>query len=184
MRLQERYTKEIVPALMKELGVSNRFQVPRVVKVTLNAGIGQSLQDASFRDMVVDTFVRISGQKPVLTKARKSISSFKVREGQIIGVKVTLRGRRMYDFLEKLVGVALPRIRDFRGLDPEAFDATGNYTVGIKEHLVFPEIDPDKVNRIHGLEVVVTTSARNKEEGYALLKALGFPFRNKKGSRA
>lgn len=175
--LKEKYTKEVVPALKEEFGYANVMQVPKVTKVTVNAGISQSLQDASWRDMVVDTFTKITGQKPVLTKAKKSISSFKVREGMIVGVKTTLRGKLMYDFLEKFVGVALPRVRDFRGLNPKSFDRNGNVTIGLNEHLVFPEIDLDAVTKVHGLEVVVTTTAKTPKEGLALLRAMGFPFK-------
>ena len=175
--LKEKYTKEVVPALKEEFGYANVMQVPKVTKVTVNAGISQSLQDASWRDMVVDTFTKITGQKPVLTKAKKSISSFKVREGMIVGVKTTLRGKLMYDFLEKFVGVALPRVRDFRGLNPKSFDRNGNVTIGLNEHLVFPEIDLDAVTKVHGLEVVVTTTAKTPKEGLALLRAIGFPFK-------
>lgn len=177
MSLQEKYKKEVVPVLKERFGYKNVMQVPKVTSVTVNVGVGQALQDSSFRDMVVMTLEKITGQKPVTTRAKKSISAFKIREGQSIGMKVTMRGSRMYDFIEKLVRVALPRVRDFRGLDPKSFDVQGNITIGLKEHLVFPEIDTETVDRIHGLEITITTSARNKTEGLELLKALGFPFR-------
>jgi large subunit ribosomal protein L5 len=148
-----------------------------VDKVILNAGLSKGLKDASFVDIIEDSLRRISGQKPVKTKAKKSISNFKIRQGMIIGMKVTLRGKRMYDFLDKLINITLPRIRDFRGLDDKAVDKTGNMTIGLKEHIAFPEIGSDEIEKIHGLEIVINTTAKNKEEGYELFKALGFPFK-------
>lgn len=173
---QEFIKKQVNPELKKVLQIDNEMIIPKIDKVVLNVGVGKSLQDKSYTDHVVKTLQRITGQKPVLTKAKKSISSFKIREGMIVGVKVTLRGKKMYDFVEKLIKVSLPRVRDFRGLSVKSFDRQGNFTLGIKEHLIFPEINPDEVEKIHGLEIVITTTAQDKKEGFWLLKLLGFPF--------
>ncbi|PJE76017.1 50S ribosomal protein L5 [Candidatus Uhrbacteria bacterium CG10_big_fil_rev_8_21_14_0_10_48_11] len=170
------YTATVLPKLMKEFGYKNVHEAPRVTKVVVHVGTGQGLTDAKFLETATETLRRITGQQPVKTIARKSISNFKIREGMVIGLKVTLRGKRMDDFLNKLVHVSLPRVRDFRGLAPSIVDKTGNATVGFKEHLVFPEIRSDEVERIHGLEVIIDTTAKNREEGMALLTALGFPF--------
>jgi large subunit ribosomal protein L5 len=176
-RLKTRYREELVPQLQKELGYENPLEVPRFEKVVLNVGVGEAARDAKALDGAVEDLTTITGQRPVITKARKSIASFKLREGMSIGAKVTLRGDRMWEFLDRLLATALPRIRDFRGLDPAAFDGRGNYTIGITEQLVFPEIDYDKVQAVRGMDITVVTTARNNEEGLALLRALGFPLR-------
>ncbi|HEY4718485.1 MAG TPA: 50S ribosomal protein L5 [Anaerolineales bacterium] len=175
--LKERYQKEIVPALKKSLGVDNVMEVPRLQKVVLNIGIGQAQGEAKVLDAAVEDLATITGQKPVVTKARKSIANFKLREGVSIGVKVTLRGERMWAFFDRLVNLALPRVRDFRGVSPNAFDGRGNYTMGFNEQLVFPEIQYDSIEQVRGLEVTIVTTARNDEEGRALLQMLGMPFR-------
>lgn len=169
----------MVPALKASLGKKNIHAVPRMEKVTLNVGLGAGIKDSQFQETVLSTLRRISGQKPVLTKARKSIASFKIRQGMPIGVKVTLRGPRMYDFVEKLVAVTFPRVRDFRGIERTSVDQGGNFNYGFKEHMAFPEISTDEVDRIHGLQVTITTSAKTHEEGMALFEALGFPFKAK-----
>lgn len=181
-RLREKYNKEIKPALKEKFGYKNDLAVPKLEKITINIGLGKSLEDAKFTDAAVDTLTRITGQKPVLTKARKSISNFKIREGMVIGAKVTLRQDRMYDFLDKLMNVALPRVRDFRGISRKKVDQQGNLNIGFNEHIVFPEIQSDEVEMIHGLEVAMTTTARNREEGLAFFEGLGMPFKqdNKK----
>lgn len=179
--MKQQYMKEIVPRLKKELGILNTLAVPRVTKVVLNVGLSKSLSDKRYVEIAEKTLTRITGQKPVLTKAKKSISNFKIREGMIVGAMVTLRGNRMYDFLSKLVNVALPRIRDFHGLDPmKGFDQHGNFSLGFKEHLVFPEISSDEVENIHGLEIAVSTTAKNRDEAFKLLTAFGFPFKKEK----
>lgn len=175
--LKAQFTKTIVPKLKQELGYTNAMQVPRVMSITINSGTGKGLTDEKFIDTVEQTLTRISGQKPLRTKARKSIAAFKVREGMTVGVSVTLRGARMYDFLEKVINVALPRVRDFQGIDPKSVDDAGNLTIGFKEHTVFPEIRSDEVESIHGLQVVIATSAHTRKEGQALLTALGIPFK-------
>lgn len=177
--LKKQYTKEIVPALKVSLGKKNVHAVPRMEKITLNVGLGAGIKDSQFQETVLSTLQRISGQKPVFTKARKSIASFKIRQGMPIGVKVTLRGPRMYDFVEKLVAVTFPRVRDFRGIERTNVDQGGNFNYGFKEHMAFPEISTDEVDRIHGLQVTITTSAKTHEEGVALFEALGFPFKAK-----
>jgi large subunit ribosomal protein L5 len=176
-RLKERYRWELVPQLQQELGFGNPMQVPRLEKIVLNTGVGEAARDAKVLDGAVEDLTTITGQRPVITKARKSIASFKLREGMSIGAKVTLRGDRMWEFLDRLLATALPRIRDFRGLDPSAFDGRGNFTIGITEQLVFPEIDYDKVQAVRGMDITVVTTAATDEEGLALLRALGFPFR-------
>ncbi len=178
-RLNEQYRKKIIPEMKKKFGYKNDLEVPRLLKVVLNVGIGPGLKDSDYLESVKNILIRISGQQPVETKAKKSISSFKIREGMVVGVKVTLRGKRMYDFIEKLVNVSLPRVRDFRGLDPDKFDGHGNYSIGFKEHVAFPEISPDEIERIYGLEVNISTSANNDEEGHELLRLLGFPFKSR-----
>jgi large subunit ribosomal protein L5 len=175
-RLKTRFREELVPQLQKELGYANPMEVPRFEKVVLNMGVGEAARDAKVLDGAVEDLTTITGQRPVITKARRSIASFKLREGMSIGAKVTLRGDRMWEFLDRLLATALPRIRDFRGLDPAAFDGRGNYTIGITEQLVFPEIDYDKVQAVRGMDITVVTTARNDEEGVALLRALGFPL--------
>jgi large subunit ribosomal protein L5 len=175
--LKDRYLKEIVPALQKSLGLDNVMEVPRLNKVTLNIGIGKAMTDAKALDGAVQDLTIISGQKPVVTKARKSIANFKLREGVAIGVKVTLRGDRMWSFFDRLVNLALPRVRDFRGISPDSFDGRGNYTLGLNEQLVFPEIQYDTIESVRGLEISIGTTAKNDEQGRALLQALGMPFR-------
>jgi large subunit ribosomal protein L5 len=175
--LKERYNEEIVPALMKSLNLTNIMQVPCVQKIVVNIGVGEALDNAKALDGAVDDMTKITGQKPVITKARKSIANFKLREGRAIGVKVTLRGERMWSFLDRLMNVALPRVRDFRGISPNSFDGRGNYTLGLREQLVFPEIDYDKIDSVRGLEVSIVTSGKTDEEGRELLRMLGMPFR-------
>ena len=175
--LKERYQQELVPALMKSLGLDNIMQVPRVEKVVVNIGVGEALDNAKALDAAVGDMTKVTGQKPIVTKARKSIANFKLREGRAIGVKVTLRGDRMWSFLDRLMNVALPRVRDFRGVSPNAFDGRGNYTLGLREQLVFPEIEYDKIDKLRGLEISIVTTARADEEGRQLLSMLGMPFR-------
>jgi len=175
--LKERYQKEIVPALMKSLNLSNIMQVPRLRKVVVNIGVGEALDNPKALDAAVRDLTQITGQKPVVTKARKSIANFKLREGRAIGVKVTLRGERMWSFLDRLMNVALPRVRDFRGVSPNSFDGRGNYTLGLREQLVFTEVDYDTIDKVRGLEVSIVTSAKTDQEGRELLRLLGMPFR-------
>ena len=175
-RLKELYRGQVVPTLQKELGYQNIMQVPRLTKIVLNVGVGEALQNARALDATVQDIMVITGQKPIVTRARKSIANFKLREGNPIGVKVTLRGDRMWDFLDRLCNVALPRQRDFRGISPDAFDGRGNYTLGLREQLVFPEIDYDSIDKIRGLEITVVTTAQTDEEGFQLLRSLGMPF--------
>jgi large subunit ribosomal protein L5 len=175
-RLKVRYREEAVGRLQRELGYANPMQVPRLEKVVLNMGVGDALKDARMLEAAVDDLTTITGQKPVITKARKSIAGFKLREGAAIGAKVTLRGDRMWEFIDRLVSIAIPRIRDFRGLNPNAFDGHGDFTLGLTEQLIFPEIDYDKVLQVRGMDITVVTTARNDDEGRALLVALGFPF--------
>jgi large subunit ribosomal protein L5 len=175
--MKERYEKEVVPALLKSLNLTNVMQVPRVEKVVVNIGMGEAMDNAKALDAAVGDLTQITGQKPVVTKARKSIANFKLREGRAIGVKVTLRGERMWSFLDRLMNIALPRVRDFRGISPNAFDGRGNYTLGLREQLVFPEIDYDKIDKLRGLEVTIVTTGRNDDEGRELLQILGMPFR-------
>lgn len=175
--LKERYLNEIVPALEKSLNFSNTMQVPRISKVVVNIGLGEALDNAKAIDAATSDMTQITGQKPVVTKARKSIANFKLREGRAIGVRVTLRGDRMWAFLDRLMNIALPRVRDFRGISPNAFDGRGNYTLGLREQLVFPEIDYDKIDKIRGMEISIVTTARTDEEGRQLLQMLGMPFR-------
>jgi large subunit ribosomal protein L5 len=176
-RLQKKYREEIVPALIKEYNYSTPMQAPRLEKIVINVGVGDATQNAKALEDAVKDLTIISGQKPIITKAKKSIATFKVREGQEIGCKVTLRGLRMYEFLDKLVSIALPRVRDFRGVSKNAFDGHGNYTLGIKEQLVYPEIDYDKVSKVRGMDVVIVTTALSDKEAYSLLEKLGMPFR-------
>ena len=175
--LKERYENEVVPALMKSLKMSNIMEVPRVKKVIVNIGVGEALDNAKALDAAVGDLPQITGQKPVVTKARKSIAAFKLREGRSIGVKVTLRGERMWSFLDRLMNIALPRVRDFRGISANAFDGRGNYTLGLREQLVFPEIEYDKIDKLRGLEITIVTSARTDDEGRQLLQLLGMPFK-------
>jgi large subunit ribosomal protein L5 len=176
-RLRERYRREVVPQLMRDLGYRNVHAVPRLEKIVLNMGIGEAAQNPKLLESAVEELTAIAGQKPVVTKARKAISNFKLREGMAIGVMATLRGTRMYEFLDRLVSVALPRVRDFRGVPDRSFDGRGNYSLGIREQVIFPEINLDKVDRIKGLTVVICSSAKTDAEGKALLRALGVPFR-------
>ena len=176
--LRQRYEEEVVPALVKEFGYQNPMQVPRLTKITVNIGLGEALTNAKALDAAVTDMTAITGQKPVVTKARRSIAQFKIREGNTIGAKVTLRGQRMWDFLERLTRVALPRIRDFRGVPSRSFDGRGNYSLGLREQLAFPEIEYDKVDRLRGLELTVVTTAKTDEDGQRLLALLGMPFEN------
>ena len=176
-RLKERYQKEVAPAIAKEFGIENPMAVPRLSKIVLNMGMGEAVANAKILDTAAEELRSIAGQKPVITKAKKSIASFKLRQGMPIGVMVTLRGEQMYEFFDRLVSVALPRVRDFRGVSPKAFDGRGNYTIGIREQLIFPEIDFNKVDKMRGLNVSIVTTARDDDQARALLKALGMPFR-------
>jgi len=176
-RLKDRYLKEAVPALTKEFGYRNTMQVPRLEKVVVNMGVGQGREDSKLLDSAVRDMGLIAGQKPIITRAKRSISNFKIRTGMRIGCKVTLRGGRMYEFLDKLFNVALPRVRDFGGISPNSFDGRGNFATGLREQLIFPEIDYDQVDKIRGMDIVITTTAKTDEEARALLKALGVPFR-------
>ena len=176
-RLKQRYTDAVVPALNKQFGYKSSMEVPRLEKIVLNMGLGSAVQNSKVIDAAVGELAQIAGQKPVVTKAKKSIASFKLREGQAIGVMVTLRRERMWDFFDRLVTFGLPRVRDFRGVSPRAFDGRGNYTLGIREQIVFPEIEYDKVDRIHGMNLSFVTTAKNDEQGRALLAELGMPFR-------
>jgi len=175
--LKEVYNSEIRAKLKEELKLDNVMEVPRIVKVTLNMGVGEALGDKKVLEQAVGQMQQIAGQKPVVTKARKSIAGFKVREDWPIGCKVTLRSERMYEFLERLVGIAIPRIRDFRGISPKSFDGRGNFSMGVTEQIIFPEIEYDKVDKLRGLDIAITTTAKNNEEGLALLKAFNFPFK-------
>lgn len=176
-RLKALYDSEVKVSLKEELNSPNVMAVPRITKITLNMGVGEALADKKLLDNAVRDLTEIAGQKPVVTKARKSIAGFKVREGWPIGCKVTLRGERMWEFLDRLVDVAIPRIRDFRGLNPKSFDGRGNYSMGVKEQIIFPEIDYDKVDTLRGLDITITTTAKTNDEGRALLSALQFPFK-------
>ena len=175
-RLRERYRHDLLPTLQRELGVANPFQVPRLEKIVLNMGVGDAIRDAKLLDAAVADLATITGQKPKVTRARKSIAQFKLRAGMSIGAKVTLRGARMWEFLDRLISTALPRIRDFRGLDPDAFDGGGNYSIGVTEQLIFPEIDYDKVVKSRGMDITIVTTSRDDDDARALLRALGFPF--------
>ena len=175
-RLKERYQAEVTPQLQRELGLANVMQVPRPVKVSVNMGVGEASRDAKLLDGAVADLTKITGQKPALRRARKSIATFKIRQGMPIGASVTMRGDRMWDFLDRLLSIVLPRIRDFRGLDPRAFDGQGNFSFGLTEQLVFPEIDYDDIDHTRGMDVTIVTTAKNDDEGRALLLALGFPL--------
>jgi large subunit ribosomal protein L5 len=175
-RLRARYREELLPQLQKELELSNPMEVPGLEKIVVNMGVGDAIRDAKLLDAAMADLAVITGQKAAVTKARKSIAGFKLREGMSIGARVTLRGARMWEFLDRLVSAALPRIRDFRGLSPTAFDGHGNYTIGVTEQLIFPEIDYDKVVKVRGMDITIVTTARTDDEGRALLRALGFPF--------
>ncbi|HZN45671.1 MAG TPA: 50S ribosomal protein L5 [Nitrospiraceae bacterium] len=176
-RLRDTYREQVVPSLMKEFGFKNPMETPRLERIVLNVGMGEAIQNVKLLESAATELGIITGQKPVITKAKKAIAGFKLRQGMPIGAKVTLRSRRMYEFFDRLVSIALPRIRDFRGVSPKAFDGRGNYTLGLKEQLIFPEIEYDSVASIHGMDITIVTSARTNDEGKALLKHLGMPFR-------
>jgi len=175
--LREKYQKEVVPALIKSLEFKNKMEAPRPQKVIVNIGMGEALVNPKALDAAVGHISAITGQKPIQTKASKSIANFKLREGQTIGVKVTLRGEKMWAFLDRLINIALPRVRDFRGISPESFDGRGNYTLGLREQLIFPEIEYDKIDKVRGLEITIVTTARNDDQATAMLRLLGMPFR-------
>ncbi|QFT53432.1 50S ribosomal protein L5 [Microbulbifer sp. THAF38] len=176
-KLKELYTKELAPKLKEELGLENVMAVPRITKITINMGVGEAIGDKKVLEHAVNDMTAITGQKPIVTKARKSIAGFKIRDGWPIGCKVTLRGERMYEFLERLVDIAIPRIRDFRGISPKQFDGRGNFSMGVTEQIIFPEIDYDKVDKLRGLDICITTTAASDDQGRALLKAFNFPFK-------
>lgn len=177
MRLKEKYTTEVIPSLVKKFDYTSVMQAPKLEKVVINMGVGDAINNARNLEEAVEELTLITGQKPVVMKAKKSVANFKLREGMEIGAKVTLRGDKMYDFVEKLVRISLPRVRDFRGINPGSFDGRGNYTLGVKEQLIFPEIDYDKVNKVRGMDITIVTSAQSDAEGHALLTELGFPFK-------
>ena len=176
--LKEHYLNSVIPELKQSLNLDSAMAVPKVTKVTLNMGVGEAVNDKKLLDRAVEDITLIAGQKPLVTKVRKSVANFKIRDGMPIGCKVTLRGDRMYDFLQRLLSIAIPRERDFRGLEVKSFDGRGNYSLGIKEHIIFPEIDYDKVDKIRGLDICITTSAGDDKSGEALLRAMKFPFKN------
>lgn len=176
-RLKEIYNKEIAPKLKEELGLKNVMEIPRITKITLNMGVGEALADKKVLENAVGDLEKIAGQKAVVTKARKSIAGFKVREGWPIGCKVTLRREKMYEFLDRLVSIAIPRIRDFRGISPKQFDGRGNFSMGVNEQIIFPEIEYDKIDKLRGLDICISTTARNDDEGRALLRAFNFPLK-------
>jgi large subunit ribosomal protein L5 len=176
-RLQQLYREQIVPRLRADLKIDNVMQVPRISKITVNMGVGEAVADKKIMDAAVADLTRITGQKPLITKSRKAIASFKIRAGLAIGAKVTLRGRRMYEFLDRLISIAMPRIRDFRGVSPRSFDGQGNYSLGVKEQIIFPEIQYDQVDQVRGMDITITTTARDDRMGRALLEAFNFPFR-------
>lgn len=178
-RLKDFYRNEVVPKLLKEFGYENVMQVPKITKVTINMGVGEAVGDKKVMNFALDDMTRITGQKPVTTLARKSIAGFKIREGWPIGCKVTLRKNKMYEFIDRLISITLPRVRDFRGLNPKSFDGTGNYSMGIQEQIVFPEIDFDKIDSIRGLDITITTTAKTDKEAKALLEAFNFPLKDK-----
>jgi large subunit ribosomal protein L5 len=178
MLLKEFYTKEVVPALKKQFNYKNIMQVPRLEKIVINMGLGEAIQNIKILDSALEEIAAITGQRPVITKARRSIAQFKLRAGMPIGCMVTLRKERMYEFLNRLINIALPRVRDFRGLPPHAFDGRGNYSLGLKEQIIFPEINYDKIDKIKGMNIVIATTAKTDEEGRALLRLLGMPFRS------
>jgi len=177
-RLKQFYTDSVVPELRKQFGYTNPMEVPRITKITLNMGVGEAVADRKVMEHAVDDMTRIAGQKPIVIKARKSVAGFKVREGWPVGCKVTLRRERMYEFLDRLINIAIPRVRDFRGMNPKGFDGRGNYNMGVKEQIIFPEIDYDKIDALRGMDITFTTTAKTDEEGRALLAAFNFPFRH------
>ena len=176
-RLQQYYREQVVPRLKSDLKIDNLMQVPRISKITVNMGVGEAVADKKVMDAAVDDLIKITGQKPLITKSRKAIASFKIRAGLQIGAKVTLRGKRMYEFLDRLISIAMPRIRDFRGMSPRAFDGQGNYSLGVKEQIIFPEIQYDQIDQVRGMDITITTTARDDRHGRALLEAFNFPFR-------
>ncbi len=178
VRLKEYYTKEVVPALVREFHYKNPMEVPRMVKIVINMGLGEAIQNVKILDSAVEELTRITGQKPIITKARKSIATFKLRQGMSIGCCVTLRSERMYEFFDRLVSVAIPRVRDFRGVSPKSFDGRGNFSLGLKEQIIFPEIEYDKVDKIRGMNIAIVTTAKTDDEARQLLKLMGMPFRN------
>ena len=176
-RLQQYYREKVVPELQKSLGVTNIMQVPKITKITVNMGVGEAVADKKIMDAAVADLTKITGQKPLVTRARKSVATFKVRDGLAIGAKVTLRGARMYEFLDRLVNIAMPRIRDFRGVSARSFDGQGNYNFGVKEQIIFPEIQYDQIDQLRGMDITITTTAKDNKHGKALLEAFSFPFR-------
>ncbi|NNF66012.1 MAG: 50S ribosomal protein L5 [Gammaproteobacteria bacterium] len=176
-RLQDQYREEIVPQLMEKLSLSNPMQVPRITKITLNMGVGEAAVDKKVMEFAMKHMERIGGQKPLMRRARKSVATFKIRDGMPVGCKVTLRRERMYEFLDRLINIATPRVRDFRGLNPKAFDGRGNYSLGVREQIIFPEIDFDQIDTTRGMDITITTTAKDNEQGKALLEAFNFPFR-------
>jgi len=176
-RLQQYYREQVVPRLKSDLKIDNLMQVPRISKITVNMGVGEAVADKKVMDAAVADLIKITGQKPLITKSRKAIASFKIRAGLAVGAKVTLRGKRMYEFLDRLISIAMPRIRDFRGVSPRAFDGQGNYSLGVKEQIIFPEIQYDQIDQVRGMDITITTTARDDRHGRALLEAFNFPFR-------
>jgi large subunit ribosomal protein L5 len=176
-RLQQFYREQVVPRLRSELKIENVMQVPRISKITINMGVGEAVADKKVMDAAVSDLTKITGQKPIITKSRKAIASFKIRAGLAVGAKVTLRGMRMYEFLDRLISIAMPRIRDFRGVSPRSFDGQGNYSLGVKEQIIFPEVQYDQIDQVRGMDITITTTARNDRMGRALLEAFNFPFR-------
>ena len=176
-RLLQYYREQVVPRLQKDLDIGHRMQVPRITKITVNMGVGEAVADKKVMDAATADLAKISGQKPLVTRSRKAIASFKIRAGLPIGCKVTLRGERMYEFLDRLINIAMPRIRDFRGVSPRSFDGRGNYSLGVKEQIIFPEIQYDQIDQIRGMDITITTTARDNRQGRALLEAFNFPFR-------
>jgi len=176
-RLQDHYKEKVIPALVEKFGYKSVMEVPRIEKITLNMGVGEATSDKKVLQFAMDDMAKISGQKPIVTLARKSVAGFKIREGWPIGCKVTLRAERMYEFLDRLINIAIPRIRDFRGMSPKSFDGRGNYSMGVKEQIIFPEVEYDKIDALRGMDITITTSARSDEEGKALLEGFNFPFK-------
>jgi large subunit ribosomal protein L5 len=177
VRLHQYYREQVVPRLQKELGIANPMEVPRITKITVNMGVGEAVADKKVMDAAVGDLTKISGQKPLVTRSRQAIASFKIRAGLPIGCKVTLRGARMYEFLDRLISIAMPRIRDFRGVSARSFDGRGNYSLGVKEQIIFPEIQYDQIDQVRGMDITITTTARDNRQGRALLEAFNFPFR-------
>ncbi len=177
VRLQQYYREQVLTRLQRDLGIKNPMEVPRITKITLNMGVGEAVADKKVMDAAVADLTKITGQKPLVTKSRKAIASFKIRAGLAIGCKVTLRGARMYEFLDRLINIAMPRIRDFRGVSPRSFDGRGNYSLGVKEQIIFPEIQYDQIDQVRGMDITITTTARDNRQGRALLEAFNFPFR-------